>query len=224
MTLPASQPAFPAISALSGWTGAQRHVVTATFLGWTLDAFDFFLLVFVLKDIAAEFHTDISDVTFAILLTLAMRPVGAFIFGRAADRYGRRPTLMVNIVLYSILEFASGFSPSLTVLLVLRALYGVAMGGEWGVGASLTMESIPPHARGFVSGLLQSGYPTGYFIASVVYGLLFPIIGWRGMFMVGVLPALLVLYIRRRVPESPSWDRAAAARSSTFSVLRSHWR
>ncbi len=128
-------------------------------LGWTLDAFDFFLLVFVLKDIAAEFHTDISEVTFAILLTLAMRPVGAFIFGRAADRFGRRPTLMVDIVLYSILEFASGFAPSLTVLLILRALYGVAMGGEWGVGASLTMETIPPHARGFVSGLLQSGYP-----------------------------------------------------------------
>src|SRR6266403_2261258 len=165
------------IAALTGWTREQRSVVIASFLGWTLDAFDFFLLVFVLKDIAQEFNTPISKVTFAILLTL-----------------------------------------------VLRALYGVAMGGEWGVGASLTMESIPPHARGFVSGLLQSGYPTGYFLAAIVYGLLFPIIGWRGMFMVGVLPALLVLYIRRRVPESPSWDRAAAARSSTVSILRSHWR
>src|SRR6202045_1075001 len=210
-----------AISPLSGWTNAQKHVVVASFLGWSLDAFDFFLLVFVLKDIAAEFQTDISDVTLAILVTLAMRPIGAFIFGRAADRWGRRPTLMVNILLYSILEFASGFAPSLTVLIILRALYGVAMGGEWGVGASLTMETVPPHARGFVSGLLQSGYPTGYFVASIVYGLLFPIIGWRGMFMVGVLPALLVLYIRRRVPESPSWDRAAAAQSGTFSVLRS---
>src|SRR6202166_5436877 len=225
MTLPASQPAFPAISALSGWTGAQRHVVTATFLGWTLDAFDFFLLVFVLKDIAAEFHTDICDVTFAILLTLAMRPIGAFIFGRAADRYGRRPTLMVNIVLYSMLEFASGFAPSLTVLLILRALYGVAMGGEWGVGASLTMETIPPHARGFVSGLLQSGYPAGYFMASIVYGVLFPYIGWRGMFMVGVIPALLVLYIRRNVPESPSWSKETAIeRGGTLEVLKSHWR
>ena len=213
-----------AIPALSGWTTQQRSVVIASFLGWTLDAFDFFLLVFVIKDIAGEFNTDIADVTFAILLTLAMRPIGAFLFGRAADRWGRRPTLMVDVLLYSVIEFASGFSPSLTVLLMLRALYGVAMGGEWGVGASLTMESIPPHARGFVSGLLQSGYPTGYFIASLVYGLLFPIIGWRGMFMVGVLPALLVLYIRRRVPESPSWDGAAAAQSGTFSVLRSHWR
>src|SRR6201999_1685973 len=141
----------------------------------------------------------------AILLTLAMRPIGAFIFGRAADHFGRRPTLMVDILLYSVIEFASGFSPNLTVLIVLRALYGVAMGGEWGVGASLTMETIPPHARGFVSGLLQSGYPAGYFMASIVYGVLFPYIGWRGMFMVGVIPALLVLYIRSKVPESPDW-------------------
>ncbi len=211
-------------AALRGWTRQQRSVVIASFLGWALDAFDFFLLVFVLKDIAQEFDTAISDVTFAILLTLAMRPIGAFLFGRAADRWGRRPTLMVDVLLYSFIEFASGFSPNLTVLLVLRALYGVAMGGEWGVGASLTMESIPPHARGFVSGLLQSGYPTGYFIASLVYGLLFPIIGWRGMFMVGVLPALLVLYIRRSVPESPSWSRADTGRNSTLSILRSHWR
>jgi MFS transporter, SHS family, lactate transporter len=194
-------------------------------LGWTLDAFDFFLLVFVLKDIAAEFNTDISNVTLAILLTLAMRPIGAFLFGRAADRWGRRPTLMTNVALYSVLEFASGFSPNLTVLIVLRALYGIAMGGEWGVGASLTMESIPPHARGFVSGLLQSGYPTGYFLASIVYGVLFPYIGWRGMFMVGVVPALLVLYIRRNVPESPSFDRAAAEKDGgTLDVLRAHWR
>jgi MFS transporter, SHS family, lactate transporter len=216
---------FMAIAALSGWTSEQKHVVAASFLGWTLDAFDFFLLVFVLKDIAAEFHTDISDVTIALFLTLAMRPIGAFIFGRAADRWGRRPTLMVNILLYSILEFASGFAPSLTVLIILRALYGVAMGGEWGVGASLTMETVPPHARGFVSGLLQSGYPTGYFIASIVYGGLFQYIGWRGMFMVGVIPALLVLYIRRNVPESPSWSKQAAReRGSTLSVLKSHWR
>src|ERR1700688_692109 len=214
-----------AIAALSGWTSEQKHVVAASFLGWTLDAFDFFLLVFVLKDIAAEFHTDISNVTIAILLTLAMRPVGAFLFGRAADRWGRRPTLMVDIILYSLLEFASGFAPSLTVLLILRALYGVAMGGEWGVGASLTMETIPPHARGFVSGLLQSGYPTGYFLASIVYGVLFPYIGWRGMFMVGVIPALLVLYIRRTGPESPSWSKQAAVeRGSSWAVVKSHWR
>ena len=212
------------IAALSGWTSEQKHVVAASFLGWSLDAFDFFLLVFVLKDIAAEFHTDIPTVSYAILLTLAMRPVGAFIFGRAADRFGRRPTLMVDILLYSVLEFASGFAPNLTVLIVLRALYGIAMGGEWGVGASLTMETIPPHARGFVSGLLQSGYPAGYFMASIVYGVLFPYIGWRGMFMVGVIPALLVFYLRRTVPESPSWSKQAAVeRGSTLAVLKSHW-
>src|SRR6201985_3512397 len=121
-----------AIAALSGWSSEQKHVVAASFLGWTLDAFDFFILVFVLKDIAQEFHTDISDVIFAILLTLAVRPIGAFLFGRAADRWGRRPTLMVDVLLYSILEFASGFAPSLTVLIVLRPFYGLALGGEWG--------------------------------------------------------------------------------------------
>jgi MFS transporter, SHS family, lactate transporter len=211
------------IAALSGWTSEQRHVVAASFLGWTLDAFDFFLLVFVLKDIAQEFNTQIAEVTFAILLTLALRPVGAYLFGRAADRWGRRPTLMVDVLLYSIIELASGFAPSLTVLLVLRAIFGIAMGGEWGVGASLTMESIPPQARGFVSGLLQSGYPAGYFLASIVYGLLFQYIGWRGMFMVGVLPALLVFYIRRKVPESPGW-KPATAKSNTLAIVRSHWR
>ncbi|HLH90268.1 MAG TPA: MFS transporter [Xanthobacteraceae bacterium] len=217
------------IEALSGWTSEQKHVVAASFLGWTLDAFDYFLLVFVLKDIAAEFKVDVAEVTFALLLTLAMRPVGAYLFGRAADRWGRRPTLIADVLLYSALEFVSGFAPSLTALLILRALYGVAMGGEWGVGASLTMESIPPRSRGLVSGLLQSGYPAGYFLASIVYGVLFPYIGWRGMFMVGVVPALLVLYIRRHVPESPAW-RATAARGgaggagSTMAVLRGHWR
>jgi len=211
------------IAALSGWTTEQKHVVAASFLGWTLDAFDFFLLVFVLTDIAREFNTDVTDVTVAILLTLAMRPIGAFLFGRAADRWGRRPTLMVDVLLYSVIEFASGFAPNLTALLVLRAIYGIAMGGEWGVGASLTMESIPPHARGFVSGLLQSGYPAGYFLASIVYALLFQYIGWRGMFMVGVVPALLVLYIRRSVPESPSWA-PRSSRSDTLAMLKSHWR
>src|SRR6202166_4557930 len=212
------------VAALSGWTSEQKHVVAATFLGWTLDAFDFFLLVFVLKDIAQEFNTQIEDVTFAILLTLAMRPIGAYLFGRAADRWGRRPTLMVDVLFYSAIEFASGFAPSLTALLVLRALYGIAMGGEWGVGASLTMETIPLKARGFVSGLLQSGYPAGYFIASAVYALLFSTIGWRGMFMVGVIPALLVLYIRRNVPESPSWSKERAVESGTLAVLQSPWR
>jgi SHS family lactate transporter-like MFS transporter len=211
-----------ATGALSGWTSDQKHVVAASFLGWTLDAFDFFLLVFVLKNIAQDFGTQITEVTFAILLTLAMRPIGAYIFGRAADRWGRRPTLMVDVLLYSAIELASGFAPNLATLLILRAIFGIAMGGEWGVGASLTMESIPPRARGLVSGLLQSGYPAGYFLASIVYGLFFQYIGWRGMFMVGVIPAILVFYIRRKVPESPTW-RPARARSNTLAFVRSHW-
>ncbi len=182
----------------------QRHVVAACYLGWTLDAFDFFIMVFVLRDIARTFTTSITAVTWAITLTLAMRPVGAFIFGRIADRFGRRPTLMANVLAYSVLEFASGFAPDLTVFILLRALYGIAMGGEWGVGASLTMESVPTRWRGTVSGILQAGYPSGYLLASVLY-LAMPVLGWRGMFMVGAVPALLVFYIRRNVPESPDW-------------------
>ena len=186
------------------WTREQRNVTIAAYLGWTLDAFDFFLMVFVLKDIATEFNTKIPAVAFGITLTLFMRPLGALIFGRLADKFGRRPTLMVNIACYSLLELLSGFSPNLTTLLVLRALFGVAMGGEWGVGSSLTMETIPPRARGAVSGLLQAGYPSGYLLASLVF-LAYPWLTWRGMFFVGVAPALLVLYVRASVPESPAW-------------------
>ena len=208
---------------MDGWTRSARSAVIASYLGWTLDAFDFFLLVFVLKDIAADFHTDVTSLSLAITLTLAMRPIGAFLFGRLADRYGRRPVLMADILAYSLLGAATAFAPNLTGLLIIRALFGVAMGGEWGVGASLTMESIPPKARGFVSGLLQSGYPTGYFIASAVYGSLFDHIGWRGLFLVGAIPALLVLYIRRNVPESPGWERRPASEGGTLAIVKAHW-
>ncbi|OHV84710.1 MFS transporter [Rhizobium sp. LCM 4573] len=194
-----------ALEDLRSLTPSQRNTVIASFLGWTLDAFDFFILVFILKAIADEFQTDVSAVSIAIFLTLAMRPLGALIFGFAADRYGRRVTLIVDVLLYSIFEFLSGFSTGLTMLIVLRLLYGIAMGGEWGVGASLTMETVPERSRGIVSGILQAGYPCGYLIASLVFFFLFPVIGWRGMFMVGVLPALLVLYIRRNVEESPAF-------------------
>jgi len=211
------------LAVFSGWSRDQRNAVWASYLGWTLDAFDFFLMVFVLQDIAAEFRVPLTDVTVAIFLTLAMRAVGAFIFGRLADRFGRRPILMVNILLYSLLAFASGFAWSLTSLLVLRALFGVAMGGEWGVGAALTMETIPAKARGVVSGMLQAGYPTGYLLASVAFGLLYPWIGWRGMFMIGVLPALLVLFIRGNVRESPTWRPHASAHGSIVAILRRHW-
>ncbi|MBN3855140.1 MFS transporter [Paraburkholderia sp. Ac-20340] len=203
------------------WTREQKNVTIAAYLGWTLDAFDFFLMVFVLKDIATEFNTKIPAVAFAITLTLAMRPIGALIFGRLADRYGRRPTLMVNIACYSLLELLTGFSPNLATFIVLRALFGVAMGGEWGVGSALTMETIPPKARGIVSGLLQAGYPSGYLLASVVFGVLYQYVGWRGMFFIGVLPALLVLYVRAHVPESPAWkEMEKRARPSLLSTLK----
>jgi SHS family lactate transporter-like MFS transporter len=212
------------IEALSGWTPAQRHVVLASYLGWTLDAFDFFLLVFMFKAIRAEFAAPEGVTELAATLTLGARPIGALLFGRAADRWGRRPTLMVNVVLYSLLDFVSGFSPNITTLLILRALFGVAMGGEWGVGASLTMESIPPKARGLVSGLLQSGYPSGYLLASIVFYLLYDHIGWRGMFFVGAAPALLVLYIRRNVPESPGWEQRTEKRGAILEILQKHWK
>ncbi|WP_322057584.1 MFS transporter [Paraburkholderia sp. J63] len=203
------------------WTREQKNVTIAAYLGWTLDAFDFFLMVFVLKDIATEFNTQIPAVAFAITLTLAMRPLGALIFGRLADKYGRRPTLMVNIACYSLLELLTGFSPNLTTFIVLRALFGVAMGGEWGVGSALTMETIPPKARGIVSGLLQAGYPSGYLLASIVFGVLYQSIGWRGMFFVGVLPALLVLYVRAHVPESPAWkEMEKRVRPTLLSTLK----
>ena len=211
------------LDALRGWSPAQKNTVIASYLGWTLDAFDFFLLVFVLKDVTKEFGVEESHVALAITLTLACRPLGAFIFGRLADRFGRRPILMLDVGLYSMLGFATAFAPNLTSFLVIRALFGVAMGGEWGIGASLTMESVRQESRGMVSGLLQSGYPTGYLLASVVYGLVYNTIGWRGMFMVGALPALLVLYIRRHVPESPGWNAQRARQGNILSVLARHW-
>lgn len=204
----------------------QRKVVLASFLGWTLDAFDYFLLVFVIPEVAREFQVGKTEVAFSLMLTLAMRPLGAWLFGRLADRYGRRPVLMIDIVLFAVLEAASAFAPSLTALLVIRALFGIAMGGEWGIGASLAMESIPAKARGAVSGLLQEGYACGYLLGGLVYLTLFDHIGWRGMFVVGALPALLVLYIRRHVPESPVWVAAQgeqAARPGFIETMRGRW-
>ncbi len=210
--------------ALKGWTTVQRRVVVASFLGWTLDAFDFFLLVFVIDDVAHEFGTTHQAVAWALTLTLAMRPLGAFIFGRLADRFGRRPILMLDVALYSLMGLASALAPNLTAFLIVRALFGVAMGGEWGIGASLTMESVKPGARGLVSGLLQSGYPTGYLVASIVYATLYSTVGWRGMFVIGFLPALLVLYIRRHVPESPAWRPERVRTGSILKTLGRHWK
>jgi SHS family lactate transporter-like MFS transporter len=186
-------------------TAVQRNTFVACFLGWSLDAFDFFILVFCVNALATQFHTKVSTISEAIFLTLAMRPLGAFLFGMMADRFGRRPTLMLDIIAYSVFELASAFAPNLKVFLVTRALFGIAMGGEWGVGAALTFETLPAEGRGFFSGLLQEGYVVGYLFAALVYGTLFPIVGWRGMFVVGALPAFLVIYIRRNVEESPAW-------------------
>jgi SHS family lactate transporter-like MFS transporter len=207
------------------WSPEHRSVVIASFLGWMLDAFDFFLVVFVLRHLATDFKTDITGVTLGITITLAMRPVGAFLFGRFGDRYGRRPALMASILLYSAMELATAFSPSLQVFIVLRALYGVAMGGEWGIGASLAFETVPIRSRGLVSGILQAGYPCGYLLAAVVFGLLFDRIGWRGMFVVGAAPALLVLYIFSKVPESRTWTagRAQPVKRSLIDGLGGHW-
>ena len=209
--------------ALKGWSRAQKHVVAASYLGWTLDAFDFFLMVFVIKDVAHEFGAGKADIAWATTLTLALRPLGAFIFGRLADRFGRRPVLMADVALYSLFGFATAFSPNLIAFFVIRALFGIAMGGEWGIGASLTMETVKPEARGLVSGLLQSGYPTGYLLASIVYRNFYDVLHWRGMFMVGIVPALLILYIRRNVPESPGWSREHARTGTVLNVLRKHW-
>jgi len=207
------------------WSKSQRNVVIAAYLGWTLDAFDFFLMVFMFKDIAAEFHSSMQVVSVAILLTLGMRPVGAFLFGRLADRFGRKPMLVWNILAYSILELASGFVPSMTALLIVRALFGVAMGGEWGIGSALTMESIPSSARGFVSGLLQAGYPSGYFLASLAVYLFYDRLGWRYMFVLGAIPAILVFFIRRGVDESAAWkERKHDPRRGLLTVLRQHWK
>lgn len=187
----------------------QRNTFVASFLGWSLDAFDYFLVTFVTLRIAKEFKVGLPAVLLTITLTLAMRPVGALIFGLLADRFGRRTPLMLDIMLYSLLELLTAFSPSFTAFLILRVLFGIAMGGEWGLGAALAMESLPTETRGFFSGFLQQGYAFGYLLAAIVYGVLFtlfPAMSWRVLFIVGVLPALLVVFIRMGVRESPVWE------------------
>jgi MFS transporter, SHS family, lactate transporter len=195
-------------------TPAQRNTFIACFLGWSLDAFDFFILTFCVSAIATQFQARVSAVLEAVFITLVFRPVGAFLFGMMADRFGRRPTLMLDIILYSVFELSSAFAPSLKVFLITRALFGIAMGGEWGVGAALTFETLPAEGRGFFSGLLQEGYAVGYLMAALVYGTVFRFVGWRGMFVIGALPALLVIYIRTNVEESPAWVQGQVSKKA----------
>ena len=189
-------------------TPPQRHAFLASFLSWSLDSLDFFLLIMCRTAIAKEFQVPVSAVADAVFLTLVFRPVGAFLFGALADRVGRKPTLILNILCYSAVELGCAFAPSLTWLLVLRALFGIAMGGVWGVGAALTFETLPREGRGIFSGILQEGYALGYLMAALLFGVLFDRIGWRGLFIVGAAPALLVFFVESRVEESPAWVEA----------------
>ena len=217
-----------AIRLFKALTRAQRNTFVACFLGWALDALDFFLLTFVFSAVAQEFGRTVPEVAFATMITLMFRPLGALLFGLLGDRFGRRIPLMVDIVFYSVIELLTAFSPNFTVFLILRALFGIGMGGEWGLGASLAMETLPAKARGLFSGILQQGYAFGFLLAAVVYWLVFPHFGWRGLFVAGAMPAVLVLFIRARVPESPAWQRQMASLAKVSrplsATIRQHWR
>jgi SHS family lactate transporter-like MFS transporter len=201
----------------------QRNAVIAGFLGWTLDAFDFFILVMVVPAVARDFHRPIPAIALTLMASLATRPLGAILFGIMADRFGRRVPMMVNVVFYSIIEFLSGLAPSYGIFLVLRLLYGIGMGGEWGVGASLTMESVPPKLRGVISGLLQEGYAVGYLLAALAYFVVYPHWGWRAMFFIGGLPALLSLFIRSKVKETEAWHQSRTDWATYRRAIATNW-
>jgi len=190
----------------------QRNAVLAGFLGWTLDAFDFFVLTFVIDDVARSFGKTRPDIALALTLALATRPIGAIVFGIMADRWGRRLPLMINVVMYAALSVLSGLAPSYGIFIFWRMLFGVAMGGEWGIGASLALESVSPKWRGLFSGLLQEGYAIGNILAALTFRLVYPYFaaewgsnGWRALFFIGGLPALLSIFIRAKVKEPEAW-------------------
>src|SRR4051795_9850581 len=203
-----------------GLSPDQRNAFFAAWLGWAMDAFDYFLLVFVITDVADTFDTSKTHVAVATTLTLVARPVGAALFGYWADKVGRRTPLLVCVLFYSTVGLLTAFSTSLTMLLVLRALYGIGMGGEWGLGASLAMEKIPTEKRGFFSGVLQQGYPVGYLFAAIAFFIVDPIFGWRGLFVCAAIPALLALFIRLRVHESEVWEQTKARERETRTSFR----
>jgi len=202
----------------------QRNALIAGFLGWTLDAFDFFILTYVLNDVARDFHRSRPDIALTLTASLAMRPLGALIFGLLADRFGRRLPLMLDIIFYSIIEVLSGLAPGYRSFMILRLLYGIGMGGEWGVGASLALESVPARWRGVVSGLLQEGYALGNLLAAVAYFTIYPHFGWRAMFFIGGLPALLSLFVRAKVKESAAWQASRTDWKTYWMIVRSNWR
>jgi len=207
----------PKLSSVMGCAESKDHspAVIAGFSGWLLDAFDFFLITFCLTGIAHEFRKSDAQIALLITMTLAFRPVGGFVFGFIADRYGRRMPLMINIGVFAVAEILTGLAPSYTALLVVRALFGIVMGGNWGVGASLAMEGAPKDKRGVLSGLLQEGYAAGNILAAVAYFCLYDRVGWRPLFFLGSLPALaLVLFIRVFVKESEVWEKSAKVRLS----------
>ena len=197
----------------------------AGFFGWTLDAFDFFIVVFLFDTLARQFGVSKAQIVLTTTATLAMRPVGAVLFGLLADRFGRRIPLMANVIYFSLIELLCGFAPNFTIFFILRALFGIGMGGEWGVGASLAMEAAPRKWRGILSGILQSGYSIGYLLAAMATRFLLPHWGWRAMFWIGAIPALLALYIRTKVPESQAWkEHKAASTGEVLSVVAKHWK
>jgi SHS family lactate transporter-like MFS transporter len=190
----------------------QRNAVLAGFLGWTLDAFDFFLLTYITADVARAFGRSVPEIAGVIAASLMMRPAGAIVFGLLADRYGRRLPLMLNVIFYAFISVLCGIAPNYGTFLVLRLLFGVGMGGEWGTGAALVLESVSAKWRGLISGLLQEGYAMGNLLAAIAFRTVYvqfhssdPDNAWRYMFFVGGVPALLSLFIRARVKESEAW-------------------
>ncbi len=218
-------PAKPATTQNLSGSEDHRSALLAGFLGWTLDAFDFFLVVFSLTAIAEEFHRPDKDIALSLAVTLGFRPIGAFIFGLLADRYGRRLPLIIDLIFFSIVEVLSGLAPNYATFLVLRAFFGIGMGGEWGVGASLAMEKVPARWRGVLSGLLQQGYAMGYLLAAGCYFFVFPHWGWRPMFFIGGLPALLAIYVRLQVKESEVWKETRHENWTQLGrAIASHWK
>ena len=198
----------PSTSRREPLTADQRNSFAAAYLGWAMDAFDYFLVVLIYADIAKDFDVPLARMALITTMTLIMRPVGAFLFGYWADKRGRRIPLMTNVAFYSLIGFLCAFAPNFWILMVLRMLYGIGMGGEWGLGAALAMEKIPESRRGFFSGFLQSGYSMGYLCAALAFLLLNTWWGlnWRWMFALSIIPALIALLIRARVKESAAWE------------------